>query len=523
LFPLELIAARRAVRRTLATETDPARRAVFEARQKSLKISTNALYGFTGTPASKLLCAALAESTLRWGRVCLQKSAEFVRDFLAHEANTVYGDTDSIMVEVLGKTPREAVVWGRGVAETISSLFPDPIELEFENVYAPFLLQHTKHYAGVSWKSEEEFVVESTPEELEKKLSIKGFECIRRDAVHLLRRLQYSVLVDLLVRKQPLSAVERVQSEIARVLSGKISLDEVITTRGSAGFLQLLLLCFSFQLYGEVQKVQITSSKMLMLNWQRESGSGSLREQFCLASAFALFFSKVRVEHASTNSVKSRCMLSSMICHVAFSFSFLTKKKKVDLQLLVQSFIVKPFQRIFCLPNIFDAACHAQGFRKADDVFRGRHMLISSKKSKAKPAGTMGAFFVKVSTRCVACGNVMKQPPTPKASRGKRGYEAQFEECKESSFPVCASCQKSPGLAVVIRNKSMDVNFAQRLETSLQSQCFSCQARCSGADSQGGILGEFRCENQDCFVFWRRQKANQNVQAAQQTLSLFDW
>ena len=47
-----LIEARTATRAELKTATDPARRAVLDSRQKALKVTANALYGFTGAGVS---------------------------------------------------------------------------------------------------------------------------------------------------------------------------------------------------------------------------------------------------------------------------------------------------------------------------------------------------------------------------------------------------------------------------------------------------------------------------------------
>ena len=46
-----LIEARTATRAELKNATDPARRAVLDSRQKALKVTANALYGFTGAQA----------------------------------------------------------------------------------------------------------------------------------------------------------------------------------------------------------------------------------------------------------------------------------------------------------------------------------------------------------------------------------------------------------------------------------------------------------------------------------------
>ena len=45
----------------------PSKRAVLDSRQKALKLTANALYGFTGAGASPLQCAPLADSCLAMG------------------------------------------------------------------------------------------------------------------------------------------------------------------------------------------------------------------------------------------------------------------------------------------------------------------------------------------------------------------------------------------------------------------------------------------------------------------------
>lgn len=52
-----------------------------------------------------------------------------------HDADVVYGDTDSVMVKFGCKTVAEAMPLAEKAAEEVSKIFPRPIKLEFEKVH----------------------------------------------------------------------------------------------------------------------------------------------------------------------------------------------------------------------------------------------------------------------------------------------------------------------------------------------------------------------------------------------------
>ena len=68
-----------------------------------------------------------------------------------HNAEVIYGDTDSVMVK-FGPTDLETVMrLGSEAADFVSTKFERPIKLEFEKVYFPYLLINKKRYAGLYW------------------------------------------------------------------------------------------------------------------------------------------------------------------------------------------------------------------------------------------------------------------------------------------------------------------------------------------------------------------------------------
>ena len=96
-----------------------------------------------------------------------------------HNAEVVYGDTDSVMVK-FGETDMSKVFdMAREAAELITSQFVTPIKLEFEKVYFPYLLINKKRYAGLYWSRLETF----------DKMDAKGIVTVRRDNCPLVANL----------------------------------------------------------------------------------------------------------------------------------------------------------------------------------------------------------------------------------------------------------------------------------------------------------------------------------------------
>jgi DNA polymerase delta subunit 1 len=94
----------------------------------------------------------------------------------AHNAEIIYGDTDSVMVKfgpkdlatvmALGKSftghrkvyPfNHTIQLGKEAADLVTTKFIKPIKLEFEKVYYPYLLINKKRYAGLYWTKLEKY------------------------------------------------------------------------------------------------------------------------------------------------------------------------------------------------------------------------------------------------------------------------------------------------------------------------------------------------------------------------------
>ena len=200
----ELLGARKRAKKELAQETDPFRKAVLNGRQLALKISANSVYGLTGATVGKLPCLPIASSTTAYGRQMIEKTKTEVEarytiaNGYTHDAEVIYGDTDSVMVKFGTKELSQAMELGQEAAEHVSSKFINPIKLEFEKVYFPYLLINKKRYAGLYWTNTDKW----------DKMDTKGIETVRRDNCRMVQTVIETVLRKILIDQDVQGAQE---------------------------------------------------------------------------------------------------------------------------------------------------------------------------------------------------------------------------------------------------------------------------------------------------------------------------
>jgi DNA polymerase delta subunit 1 len=142
----ELLSARKRAKKDMKNAPTEFERAVQNGRQLALKVSANSVYGFTGATVGQLPCVPIASSVTAYGRFLLEKTKEYVETTFTkangyeHDAIVVYGDTDSVMVKFGTKTVAETFTLALEAADKCTTIFPRPIQLEFEKVYFPYLL-----------------------------------------------------------------------------------------------------------------------------------------------------------------------------------------------------------------------------------------------------------------------------------------------------------------------------------------------------------------------------------------------
>ena len=175
---------------------------ILDARQKAVKIITNAAYGYAGWIGARWYIKPVAEAASAWGRHIILSASKLAE---GKGLNVVYGDTDSLFltndkaktVELQGEIWQK---WG--------------LEVEVGEIYRRvFFTEAKKRYAGLRSDGS---------------LDIVGLEVIRGDWAEVAKEVQEHVLEIILKEQSPKKAVKYVHKVIADVRHKQIPFRELI-------------------------------------------------------------------------------------------------------------------------------------------------------------------------------------------------------------------------------------------------------------------------------------------------------
>lgn len=427
----ELLAARKQAKKDLKEAQDPFLKSVLHGRQLALKISANAVYGFTGASVGKLPCVEISASTTSYGRQMIENTkAEVEKRY--KDATVIYGDTDSVMIKFgAGKSLAECMRLGEEAAEAISEIFPKPVKLEFEKCYYPYLLVSKKRYAGLLWTNPDDY----------DRMDTKGIESVRRDNCRLVANVITSVL-ELLLKKRDLNqAIEMVKRVISDLLQNKIDVSLLVVSKA-----------LSKTDYENKQAHVVLAEKMR----KRDAGT---------APSLGDRVPYVIVQGAKNEPAYSRAEDPLYV---------LENNIPIDNNYYLENMLRKPLERIF--EPVMKGS--------VNQLFVGKHTRTISVVTSKKGAMMR---FAKVRLKCLGCKSVIDEGA------------------------LCRYCKPR---AAEHYTKNLDI--ATKLEKVYSSLWTECQ-RC-----MGDICHDVLCSNGDCPIFYRRRKAQMDLDVAVERLARFD-
>lgn len=189
---------------------------VLHSRQLGLKLIANVTYGYSAANYSgRMSCVEVADSILSKARETLERAIKLVDTNNKWNVKVVYGDTDSLFVQVPGRTKEEAFAIGEEIAQLITEDNPNPVKLKLEKVYQPCILQTKKRYVGFMYE---------TKDQKEPVYEAKGIETVRRDGCPIVARMLEKVLRLLFETKDVSLIKQYVNREFTKIIGGKVNI-----------------------------------------------------------------------------------------------------------------------------------------------------------------------------------------------------------------------------------------------------------------------------------------------------------
>ncbi len=175
---------------------------VLDARQKAVKVITNASYGYAGWIGARWYIKPVAEAATAWGRHTILNAIN-----MAEKAGlkVVYGDTDSIFLK---HEPEKIEKLSKEIEEKLG------LEIKPDKVYVRiFFTEAKKRYAGLLPDGQ---------------LDIVGLEVIRGDWAVVAKKVQGKVLETILKEQSPKKAAQFVQQFIYELRQRRVPYRDLI-------------------------------------------------------------------------------------------------------------------------------------------------------------------------------------------------------------------------------------------------------------------------------------------------------
>ena len=175
---------------------------VLNARQKAVKVITNASYGYTGWIGARWYVKPVAEATTAWGRHVISNTIRLAKKF---GLEVVYGDTDSIFIK---HDPRKVEKVSEEIDKTLG------LEIKPDKIYVRILFTEAKkRYCGL------------LPDG---RLDMVGLEVVRGDWAAVAKNVQEKVLDIILKEQSPEKAVKFVHQYILNLRAKKVAYRDLV-------------------------------------------------------------------------------------------------------------------------------------------------------------------------------------------------------------------------------------------------------------------------------------------------------
>lgn len=477
-------------------------------RQLALKLLANVTYGYTSASFSgRMPCSEIADSIVQTGRETLERAIALIHSVEKWKAEVVYGDTDSLFINLPGRTKDQAFDIGNEIAKAVTDMNPRPVKLKFEKVYHPCVLLAKKRYVGYKYETRDQ----AAPE-----FDAKGIETVRRDGTPAEQKIEEKAL-KLLFDTADLTQVKAYfQRQCDKIMRGAVSIQDF---------------CFAREVKLGTYKNNNTNN-----TGDRTGGGGGgpppppgalISARRMLADARAEPQYGERVPYVVVTGAPGARLADRCVAPEDLLAGGAASHLRLDAEYYISKNLIPPLERIFNLvgANVrqwYDEMPKVQRVRRVDpsSAVEGHHHhrqdsgdlggrgLAAAAITKKKTLES----YMKAAT-CLVCDIKLKKPtPTnlnlnPNPNPNPNAYQPQNQPQPPPSnetIPLCARCRGPDAAASLLKLQSrLAAEEAKLLDVA--SVCRSCAGLAP--------LDAVPCDSGDCPVFYTRMKQGARFRA----------
>jgi DNA polymerase alpha subunit A len=208
-----LFEMRREVKKAMQKEKDLNLKALYNIRQKALKLVANSMYGTLGFTASRYHAQGIAALITQKGREALQDTVHHTREVMKYDV--IYGDTDSIFVNTNCAELAAAMKVGQEIKQAVNKKYTK-LEIEVDDIFKRILLLKKKKYAALKLDPGSG---KCTPE-------YKGIDPVRRDWAPIAQECGFQV-ANLLLSDQSVEDIASQVLDLVHEVGQKIDQNEI--------------------------------------------------------------------------------------------------------------------------------------------------------------------------------------------------------------------------------------------------------------------------------------------------------
>lgn len=202
---------------SLWKERDQAKKENDDVKSYAIKIIMNSFYGVLANPSCRFYSLDMGNAITSFARETIKETA----NLLEEKGYTVlYGDTDSVFVDLKVNNYDDAKKSGDSLAEYINNYFKmrvqqkynrkSLLELEFEKVFKVLMLPMMRGSSGGAKKRYAGLLIKDGKEEM----SVTGMEIVRRDWTEMAKEVQKEMLDRVFHKKEVAEYIKKVVEDI---------------------------------------------------------------------------------------------------------------------------------------------------------------------------------------------------------------------------------------------------------------------------------------------------------------------